>query len=157
MIVKTKKTQLNQKDFIKMAFENLVKSFWWALLIPVAWCMFYFLAPSKWWFITGGILLVLLVGLTILLLYSVTKNEQFAMLFQKVSYHIDSRSLTIMLNPKQGSPIQWNQIQRAEEKDNSFILYMNRVTMISLPEKAFNSQNDIKFTRLLLTKKGLLK
>lgn len=157
MIVKTKKVQLQKKDFIKLAFDNLLKEFWWALLIPAAWCLFYILQPSQWWFITAGIMYVLLFGLTWLLLFSVTKNEQFEMLFQKVSYHIDSRNLTIMLNAKQGSPIQWKQIQRIDQKGNDFIFYMNRITMICIPEKAFNNKNDINFTRSMLQKKGLLK
>ena len=157
MIVKTKKVQLQKKEFIKLAFENLVKSSWWVLLIPVAWALFYVIQPNKWWFISAAIMYVLIFGLTYLLLFSVTRNEQFDMLFQKVSYHIDSRTLTIMLNAKQGSPIQWNQIQRVEQKGNDFVFFMNRVTMISIPEKAFNNKNDISFTRAMLQKKGLLK
>ena len=157
MIVKTKKTQLDKKEYIKLAFENLVKSFWWALLIPVVWCLFHFIAPSIWWFITALIMLVILVGGTLILLWSITKNSQFEMLFQKYWYQIDSRSLTLMINAKQGSPIQWNQIQRVEIKNNDFILYMNRATMFVIPEKAFNNPNDYKFTKSILQKKGLMK
>ena len=157
MIIKTKKTQLDRKEYIKLAFENIVKSFWWALTIPFAWCLFYFLSPSMWWFITAGIMLVILIGGTYLLLWTISKNEQFEMLFQKYVYHIDSKSLTLMINAKQGSPIQWSQIQRVELRNNDFVLYMNRATMLVIPEKAFNNPNDYKFTKLIIEKKGLFK
>jgi YcxB-like protein len=157
MIVKTKKTQLDKKEYIKLAFENLVKSFWWALVIPFVWCLFYFAAPSMWWFITGAIMLVILVGGTYLLLWTITKNAQFEMLFQKYAFHIDSRSLTLMVNAKQGSPLQWSQIQRVELKNNDFVLYMNRATMFVIPEKAFANPNDYKFTKSIMEKKGLFK
>ncbi len=157
MIVKTKRTQLEKKEYIKLAYENLLKSFWWALLVPVAWCLFYFLAPSIWWLITGAILLMILLGGTYLLLWAITKNAQFEMLFQKYSYQIDSRMLTLMINAKQGSPIQWSQIQRVEIKNNDFILYMNRATMFVIPEKCFNNPNDYKFTKSIIEKKGLIK
>jgi hypothetical protein len=157
MIVKTKKTQLDRKAYIKLAYENLIKSFWWVLLIPVAWLLFYFLSPSKWWLITAVIMFVVLLGGSYLLIWAVTKNDQFGMLFQKYWYHIDSRQLMLMINDKQGSPIQWSQIQRVEIKDNNFILYMNRMTMLVIPEKAFNNPNDYKFTKSIIEKKGLLK
>jgi hypothetical protein len=157
MVIKTKKTQLDRKEYIKLAFENIVKAFWWALTIPFAWCLFYFLAPSMWWFITAGIMLVILVGGTYLLLWTISKNQQFEMLFQKYVYHIDSKSLTLMINAKQGSPIQWSQIQRVEIRNNDFILYMNRATMLVIPEKAFNNPNDYKYTKLIIEKKGLFK
>jgi hypothetical protein len=157
MIVKTKKTQLAKKEYIKIAFENLVKSFWWALLIPIAWCLFYFASPSKWWFITALIMYVILIGGAYLLIWAVTKNAQFDMLFQKYFYQIDSRNLTLMINDKQGSPIQWSQIQRVEMKNNDFVLYMNRMTMLVIPEKAFNNPNDYKFAKMVIEKKGLFK
>ena len=66
MIVKTKKTQLEKRVYIKLAFENIVASFWWALIIPAVWSLFYFVAPSKWWLITAAIMYVILIGGTFL-------------------------------------------------------------------------------------------
>jgi hypothetical protein len=157
MIVKTKKTQLDRKEYISLAFKNLVKAFWWVLLIPIAWCLFYFLAPSKWWLITAAIMYVVVVGGTYALIWAMTKNSQFEMLFQKYWFQIESRTLTLMVNAKQGSPIQWTQIQRVELRNNDFILYMNRMTMFVIPEKAFNNPNDYKFTKSIIEKKGLFK
>ena len=70
---------------------------------------------------------------------------------------IDGRNFSIMLNAKQGSQIPWTQIQKVEQVGNDFIFYLNRAHLIKIPEKAFNNMNDMKFTRALLEKKGLLK
>lgn len=157
MIVKTKKTQLGKKAYISLAFKNLIKIYWWVLLIPVVFSLGYFIEQSNGWWITGLVLLVLVVGLAYGVLFSVTRNEQFAIMFQKVSYQIDGRAFSIMLNAKQGSQVPWDQIKRVEESNNSFTFYLNIAHLILIPEKAFNNTNDIKFTRALLQKKGLLK
>jgi len=156
MIVKTKKTQLKAKDYIQLAFVNLVKSFWWALAIPFVLVLGTFLEPSHGWWITSLVLLIILVGGTLLVLFSITKNDQFKIMFQKVAYQIDGRSFSIMLNAKQGSQIAWDQIQKVENKGNDFVFYLNRAHLIKIPEKAFNNANDIKFTKALLERKGLL-
>jgi len=62
-----------------------------------------------------------------------------------------------MMNARQGSQIPWAQIQKVENNGEGFIFYMNRVNFIFIPEKAFNSNNDINFVKALLNKKGLLK
>ena len=157
MQVKTKKTQLEPKEYVKLAFVNLVKSFWWALVIPVVFSAGTFIDGDMWWWITGLIILAILVIGAILVLFSITKNEQFAIMFKKVSYMIDGRNFSIMLNAKQGSQIPWTQIQKVEQVGNDFIFYLNRAHLIKIPEKAFNNMNDMKFTRALLEKKGLLK
>ena len=96
-------------------------------------------------------------GLGYLFLWALTQNEQSAMLFQKMAYHIDGRSFNLMMNARQGSQIPWAQIQKVETNGEGFIFYMNRVNFIFIPEKAFNSNNDINFVKALLNKKGLLK
>lgn len=157
MIVKTKKTQLEKKAYIKLAFKNLVRIYWWVLLIPVVFSLGYFIEQSNGWWITSLVLLILVVGLAYGVLFSVTRNEQFGIMFQKVSYQIDGRAFSIMLNAKQGSQVPWDQIKRVEENNNDFTFYLNIAHLIFIPQKAFNNTNDIKFTRALLQKKGLLK
>lgn len=157
MIVKTKKTQISKKDYIKIAYMNLVKSFWWVLLIPVVFSLFYFIDNANGFWITGLVLLVLVLGLGYLGIWALTKQEQSAMLFQKMAYHIDGRSFSLMMNARQGSQIPWNQIQKVENNGEGFVFYMNRVSFIFIPEKAFNSTSDINFVKALLNKKGLLK
>lgn len=157
MQVKTKKTQLEPKEYIKLAFVNLVKSFWWALVIPVVFALGTFIDGDMGWWIGGLVLLVILIGGAIGVLFAITRNEQFAIMFKKVSYQIDSRFFSIMLNAKQGSQIPWAQIQNVEQKGNDFVFYLNRAHLIKIPEKAFNNVNDVKFTKALLEKKGYLK
>ena len=157
MQVKTRKTQLEPKEYVKLAFMNLAKSFWWVLAIPVVFAMGTFIEGDSGWWIAGLVMLIIVVGGAIGVLFYITKNEQFAIMFKKVSYQIDGRFFSIMLNAKQGSQIPWAQIQNVEQVGTDFIFYLNRAHLIKIPEKAFNNLNDIKFTKALLEKKGYLK
>ena len=83
--------------------------------------------------------------------------EQSKILFEKLSYEIDSRQILIKLNAKQGMPIKWDQIVSAKKGKDYFMLKVNKVQIIHLPFKIFKSDNEIKFVETILRRKGYFK
>jgi hypothetical protein len=158
MIVKTKNYKLDKKIYIRLALRSVLKQQGWiAALAAVAICLFYFLVPSIWWFIAAA------VGLGIYLLfwwiqfYGVTQLEQGKMLFEKFSYEISSQQILMKINPREGMPMKWDQIQRAAIGEDYFVLFVNKAQLIYWPFKIFNTDNERKFVISVLRTKGLVK
>lgn len=87
----------------------------------------------------------------------VTQMEQNKVIFEKMSYEIDSRQILMKLNTKQGMPIKWDMIKKAEITKDAFILTMSKAQFIHLPFKIFNSDNEKKFLETILKRKELTK
>lgn len=158
MIVKTKNYKLDKKIYIRLALKSVLKQQGWiAALAAVAICLLYFLVPSIWWFIAA------FVGLGIYLLfwwiqfYGVTQLEQGKMLFEKFSYEISSQQILMKINPREGMPMKWDQIQRAAVGEDYFVLFVNKAQLIYWPFKIFNTDNERKFVTSVLRTKGLIK
>jgi hypothetical protein len=158
MIVKTKNYKLDKKTYIRLALQNVLKRQGWiAAVSAFVICLGYFWVPSIWWFI------VAIVGLGLYLLfwwiqfYGVTQLEQGKMLFEKFSYEISSQQVIMKINPREGMPLKWDQIKRAENGKDFFVLYINKAQLIYLPYKIFNTDNERKFLASILKNKGLLK
>ncbi len=79
------------------------------------------------------------------------------MLFEKLSYEIDSRQVLIKISSKQGMPLKWEQIRRAWKGKDHFALVISKAQFIYLPFKVFNSDNQIKFVETILRRKGYIK
>lgn len=158
MIVKTKKYQLDKGKYIKLGLGNVLRKQWWVLLIAIGLAALGFIFPDeKWWFIgfaIGGFLLYLLFW--IIQFAGVTQLEQNAIMFEKLSYEIDSRQVMIKLNQRQGSPVKWDMIKDARKGKDYFLLIMSKAQFIHLPFKVFNSERDIKFMETILSRKGLI-
>lgn len=157
MIVKTKNYRLEKKDYIRLAMRNILKQQWWVGLIVIAICMGYVWIPSMWWFIGA------LIGTALYLLfwwiqfYGVTQLEQGKMLFERLSYEINSQQVLIKLNAREGMPMKWDQIKRAIIGKDHFLLMVNKAQIIYLPFKIFNSENERKFVTSILKTKGFIK
>lgn len=158
MIVKTKNYKLEKQTYIKLALSNILKRQGWiAALGAFVICLGYIWVPSIWWFI-GAI-----VGLGLYLLfwwiqfYGVTQLEQGKMLFEKFSYEINSQQIVMKINPREGMPLKWDQIKRAEVQKDAFVLYVNKAQLIHLPFRIFNTDNERKFLSSILKNKGLSK
>ena len=104
-----------------------------------------------------------LIALTLYVLFwviqfaGVTQLEQSKMLFEKLSYEIDSRQILIKLNSKQGMPMKWEQIKRAWIDKNQIVLVVNKAQLMLFPLNVFKTQNEIKFIETILKRKGLIK
>jgi hypothetical protein len=157
MLVKTKNYRLEKKDYIRMALKNILRKQWWVSLIVVALCLPAIWLPSIWWFIGAFVGAALYLLFWWIQFYGVTQLEQGKMLFEKFSYEITSQQIIMKINPREGMPMKWDQIQSAEVKKDAFVLFVNKAQLIHLPFKIFNTDNERKFVNSILKTKGLIK
>lgn len=157
MIVKTRNYRLEKKDYIKMALKAILIQQWWVGIIVVAICLGYVWIPSLWWFIGAAIGAGLYLLFWWIQFYGVTQLEQGKMLFERFSYEISSQQIVMKLNAREGMPMKWDQIKRAEIRKDSFLLFVNKAQLIHLPFKIFNTDNERKFLTSILKNKGLVK
>ncbi|UII27861.1 YcxB family protein [Fulvivirga maritima] len=157
MIVKTKKYKLENGTYIKLGLVNILKQQWWVFLIALALCSGYFIIPNAWWFIGTAIALVLYFLFWLIQFTGVTQMEQTKMLFEKLSYEINSQQILIKLNPRQGMPIKWDQVKSAKIGKDYILLVINKAQLIHLPFRIFNTENERKFVESILKRKGLVK
>ncbi len=157
MIVKTRNYRLEKKDYIKMALKAILLQQWWVSLIVVAICLGYVWIPSIWWFIGAGIGAALYLLFWWIQFYGVTQLEQGKMLFERFSYEITSQQIVMKLNAREGMPMKWDQIKRAQLGKDYFLLFVNKAQLIHLPFKIFNTDNERKFLTSILRNKGLIK
>lgn len=157
MIVKTKKYKLETGTYIKQGLKNIFKEQWWVILIALAIASGYFFIAS-WWWISMAILAYALYWLFWVIQFAgVTQMEQNKVMFEKLAYEIDSRQVLMKVSSRQGMPIKWDMIKKAQVKNNAVTLIMSKAQFIHLPFKIFNSENDIKFVETILKRKGYMK
>lgn len=157
MIVKTRNYRLEKKDYRRMALRNILREQWWVALIVLAICLGFVWIQSIWWFIMAFIGAGLYLLFWVIQFYGVTQLEQGKMLFEKFSYEISSQQIIMKLNAREGMPMKWDQIKKANLQKDSFVLFVNKAQLIHLPFKIFNSENERKFLISILRNKGLLK
>jgi hypothetical protein len=156
MIVKTKKYQLETGTYIKLGLTNILKEQWWVVLIALAIGSGYFWIAS-WWWISMAILAYALYWLFWVIQFAgVTQMEQNKVIFEKMSYEIDSRQILMKLNAQQGMPIKWDLIKKVDLTKEAYILTMSKAQFIYLPFKIFNTENERKFLEAILRRKGYL-
>lgn len=154
MIVRTKKFQMNKSDYIKKGFFNLILEQWWVLLIYFAICSMSFIIPSVWWIIGGSTALFLYLIFWLIQFFGVTQVEQSSYMFDKLSYEISSSQIMMKLNNKQGMPIKWDTIKKVKIQKDGFLFKLNIVQFIIFPFKVFNNENEIRFLKSILNRKG---
>ncbi len=157
MIVKTKKYKLENNIYIKTALAAVLKQQWWVILIALAIMAGALIIWSHWW-ITGALIAYGVYVLFWLIQFAgISQLEQGKVLFERYSYEITSQQILMKINPKQGMPIKWEQIKRAQKSKNAFILWLSKVQMIYLPFRIFNTENERKFLETILKRKGYIK
>ena len=158
MIVKTKNYKLEKKTYINLALRSILKKQGWiAGAATILICLGAVLIWSIWWFIGAFIGLGLYLLFWWVQFYGVTQLEQGKMLFEKFSYEISSQQILMKINPREGMPMKWDQIQRAAIGKDFFVLYVNKAQLIYLPFKIFNTDNERKFVASILRTKGFVK
>jgi hypothetical protein len=158
MIVKTKNYKLDKKTYINLALKNILKRQGWiAAAGAFVICLGYIWVPSIWWFIAAFLGLGLYLLFWWIQFYGVTQLEQGKMLFEKFSYEITSQQIIMKINAREGMPLKWDQISRAEIGKDAFVLFVNKAQLIHLPFKIFNTENERKFLGSVLKNKGLAK
>lgn len=158
MIVKTKKYQLTPKAFIKAGLWSIAKEQWWYVVFPFLFgCIAFLLPDEKWWFIIPAILAVVLYVLFWYIQFlGASQMEQSKMMFERMSYEIDSRQLLIKLNERQGSPVKWEMFKKVYKRKEDYLFMMGRGQFLLLPYKIFSSENDMKFVDSILNRKSLI-
>lgn len=157
MIVKTKNYRLEKNIYIRTAFINILKQQWWVGLIVVAIGLGYLWIPSWWWFFGAFFGAGMFLLFWWIQFYGVTQLEQGKMLFERFSYEISSQQILMKINAREGMPMKWDQIKRAQIGKDHFVLFINKAQLIYLPFKIFNSENERKFMTSILRTKGLVK
>lgn len=160
MIVKTKNYKLEKKIYIQLALRSVLKKQGWiAALVAFLLCLGYAIpgAQTIWWFIGAFVGLGLYLLFWWIQFYGVTQLEQGKMLFEKFSYEISSQQILMKINPREGMPMKWDQIQRATIGKDFYVLYVNKAQIIYWPFKIFNTDNERKFVASILKSKGLVK
>ena len=157
MIVKTKKYGLDPKVYKSIALKSVLADLWWVFLIPITMGVVGILFGWLWMPITAVVLTILYVAFWWIQFTGIANLEQYKMLFEKLSYEITSKNILMKLNPKQGMPIEWDQVKSAKVAEDYFLLKISRAQFIHLPHKVFNNQNDIKFLESVLKRKGYIK
>lgn len=160
MIVRTKNYKLEKKRYINLALKSILKKQgWMAIVGAVVICLGYFIpgADSIWWFIAAIIGVALYVLFWWIQFYGVTQLEQGQPLFEKFSYEISSQQILMKKNPREGMPLKWDQIQRAEVGPDYFALFVNKAQLIYWPFKIFNTDNERKFVASILKTKGFVR
>ncbi|HEY5747485.1 MAG TPA: hypothetical protein VIU12_15505 [Chryseolinea sp.] len=160
MIVKTKNYKLEKKLYISLALKRVLKKQgWMAAVGALVICLGYAIpgAQSIWWFIGAFVGVGLYLLFWWIQFYGVTQLEQGKMLFEKFSYEISSQQILMKLNPREGMPLKWDQIQSAQVGADHYVLFVNKAQLIYWPFKIFNSDNERKFVGSVLRSKGLVK
>ena len=159
MIAKTKRYELPKKTYINLAMNNVIKKYWWALLIPLAVCLIG-IYPAKywyWWPISAFILLGGYLAFWYIQFYGLTTMEQGKVLFEKMDYEITSQQILMKVNSKQGMPVKWDAIKKVKRTKDGFVFFLSVAQLIYLPEKVFQNESHVKFLDHLLKQKGLTK
>jgi len=155
MIVKTKKFQIKKGMYIKKGFLNLLKEQWWISLIFIfISSMHYIWIPSLWWIIGATIALTLYLLFWLIQFVGLTQVEQGKYIFERLSYEISSNQILMKINSKQGMPIKWDTIKKVRIQKDCFLFKLNKVQLIIFPFNVFNSDNEIRFVKSILSRKG---
>jgi hypothetical protein len=158
MIVKTKNYKLEKKTYISLAFKSIMRQQGWiAAAAAFVICLGFIWIASVWWFVAAIIGLGLYLLFWYVQFYGVTQLDQSKMLFEKFFYEISSQQILMKINPREGMPIKWDQIQRGTIGKDFFVLYINKAQLIYWPFKIFNTDNERKFVASILKAKGLVK
>jgi len=155
MKVTTKKYRMEKNDYIRLAFKNVLRQQWWVGLIAVAICLGSVWVFSIWWYIGAVVALGLYLLFWWLQFYGVTQLDQGKMLFERYHYEITSQEIKMMINPREGMPLKWDQIKSAQVGKDYFLLFINKAQLIYWPFKIFNTENEKKFVQSVLKTKGL--
>ena len=156
MIIKTKKYKLDTNTYIQLGLNNIMREQWWVFLIALAIMSGSFFFKTFWFVLGANIGLLLYFLFWIIQFYGITYLEQNQLLFERMRYELSSQQIMMQVTSKQGMPIAWEQIKRAVQGKDYFLLVISKAHLIHLPYRIFNSNHEIKFVETILKRKALL-
>jgi hypothetical protein len=157
MIVRTKKYKLPVRTYVLLGLKNIILEQWWVFLIAIGIVSITFFIKSAWFIVIPTVGLIIYFLFWLIQFYGVTQLAENKIVFERLGYEITSQQLIIQIDTKRGMPIAWEQIKRASQGKDYFLLVVSKAHLIHLPHKVFNSKNEVKFVETILKRKGLLK
>lgn len=156
---KTKKYQVPVNVYVKIGMANVIRDWWWAFLVPLAFIIIGLVIGGSWAWGLGITALVI----TILYLvfwgaqfYGLSQVPQGKMLFEKLGYEFEQKQIKILKSQKEGMMMPWENIKKVMKTKDAYILKLSLVQYIHLPFSIFQTENDLKFTQKLFERKNLL-
>ena len=156
MIIKTKKYKLDTNTYIQLGLNNIMREQWWVFLNALTIMSGSFFFKTLWFVLGANIGLLLYFLFWIIQFYGITYLEQNQLLFERMRYELSSQQIMMQVTSKQGMPIAWEQIKRAVQGKDYFLLVISKAHLIHLPYRIFNSNHEIKFVETILKRKALL-
>jgi len=141
---------------MQFGLKNIVREQWWVFLIALAIMSGTFFVKTIWFVLGAGIGLLLYFLFWVIQFYGITYLEQNQLLFERLRYEISSQQIMIQLTSKRGMAIAWEQVKRATQGKDYFLLVISKTHLIHLPYKIFNSKHEIKFVETILKRKALI-
>ena len=157
MIIKTKKYKLPTRKYIKISYLRTLRAKWWLISIFVLAAGALFYTNHSYWGMFVVFLLLLLLAFFFFQFYAVTMMPENKLFFEKMSYQISSKQIIVQITNKQGMPIEWQQIKHLQLKRKCFILFLSKAHFFYWPYRIFNTPQEIKFLKILLKRKKLMK
>lgn len=156
MIVKTKKYQLTTNTYIRLGLSNVVREQWWVFLVALGIMSGSFFIRTIWFIVVGIVGLLFYILFWGVQFYGITYLEQNKLLFERLRYEISSQQIIMQLNTKQGMPIAWEQVKRARQGKDYFLLVISKAHLIYLPYKVFQGNHEVKFLETILKRRSLI-
>ena len=180
LAIRTKKSQLTTDAYTKMVMGEVWKKDWVYALIPFALGLLPALFVHSWWWLALSVVLtVLFVLFRSAQVTGVTQMEQSKPLFERMAFELDNKQILLRVGPdKDGKAMQltWDMIGRARRDPDGYLLYLKPGTppegtaawrawmarsfdvpvFLHLPQRIFNSPNDVKLFEAMLRRKNLL-
>jgi uncharacterized membrane protein SirB2 len=156
--IKTKKFQLNIKDYTKIAMISTLRKLWWVFLVSIAIILpgLYWLKALPW--LAGTSLL--LTGIFVLLMWAFFRNmntlPQGKMLFEKVFYLFDNQGVKVMVKENEGMDLKYEMIKSVQQDKTGYTFFLTPVQFFKVPFSVFSSENDQKLAEAMLRRRKMI-
>ena len=177
LAIRTKKTQLTTDAYTRLVMGEVWKKDWVYALIPFALGLLpAIFVHSWWWIILAVVLTILFVLFRSAQVTGVTQMEQSKPLFERMNFEMDNKQLLLRVGPEKAMQLTWDMIGRVRRDADAYLLYLKPGTppadtagwrvwlartfdvpvFLHLPQRIFNSPNDVKLFEAMLRRKNLL-
>lgn len=157
MIIQTRKYKLPHRTYIRLGLQNILQEQWWIIAIALSIASLTFVFHKVWIIVLVVIALILYSLFWFIQFYGTTQLEQNQLIFERLSYEINSKQILMQVDTKRGMPIPWDKIKKVRLGKDYFLLILTKTHLIHLPYRIFNSPGEIKFLETILKRKKLVK
>ena len=177
LAIRTKKSQLTTDAYTRLVMGEVWKKDWVYALIPFALGLLPALFVHSWWWLAlSFVLTILFVLFRSAQVTGVTQMEQSKPLFERMAFEMDNKQILLRVSPEKAMQLTWDMIGKARRDGDAYMLYLKPGTpptgmaawrlwlartfdvpvFLHLPQRIFNSPNDVKLFESMLRRKNLL-